>query len=88
MLKSSVCDYSDLCILLSGTIIITGAGVDGATKRLDERNKWVIFKNFAPFIDCIREINNTWIGNGKYIDLVMAMYNLIEYRDQKDKISI
>ena len=39
MLKSSVCDYSDLCILLSGTIIITGAGVDGATKRLDERNK-------------------------------------------------
>ena len=53
MLKSSLCDYSDAYILVSGTITITEAGADDAAKRLDERNKGAIFKNFAPFTDCI-----------------------------------
>ena len=44
MLRSSLCDYSDAYIFVSGTITITGAGVDDAAKRLDERNKGVIFK--------------------------------------------
>ena len=57
LLKSSLCDYSNAYILLSGTITITGAGADDATKRLDEINKGVIFKNCAPFTDCISEIN-------------------------------
>ena len=39
MLRSSLCDYSDAYILVSGTITITGAGADDAAKRLDERNK-------------------------------------------------
>ena len=55
LLKSSLCDYSNAYILLSGTITITGAGADDAAKRLDERNKGVIFKNCAPFTDCISE---------------------------------
>ena len=69
MLKSSLCDYSDAYILVSGNITITGAGADDASKRLGERNKGVISKNYVPFTDCISEINNTHIDNAKYIDV-------------------
>ena len=79
MFRSRLCDYSDAYILVSGTITITGAGADDAATQLDERYKGVIFKNCAPFTDCISEINNTQTDNAKYIDVVMAMYNLIEY---------
>ena len=65
--------YSDAYILVSGTITITGAGADDAAKRLDERNKVVIFKNCAPFFDCISEINNTQTDNVKHLDVVMPM---------------
>ena len=44
MLKFNLCDYADAYILVTGTITITGAGDDDASKRLDERNKGVIFK--------------------------------------------
>ena len=77
MLQSILCDYSDTYILVSGTITITGAGADDTAKRLDERNKRVIFKNCAPFTDFISEINNTQIDNAKDLD-VMMLYNLIE----------
>ena len=81
MLRSSLCDYSDAYILVTGTITITVAGADDATKRLDGRSKGVIFKTCAPFTDCISEINNTQIDNAKYIDIIMPMYNVIEYSD-------
>ena len=58
MVSSSLYDYSDAYILASGTVSITGTGADDHAKRLDERNKGVIFKNCAPFTDCISEINN------------------------------
>ena len=51
MLKSSLDDYSDGYILVSGTITIYGAGADDNAKRGDGRNKGVIFKNCAPFTD-------------------------------------
>ena len=54
---------------------------------LDERDKGVIFKNCTPFINGISEINNTQIDNAKDIDIVMPMYNLIEYRDNYAKAS-
>ena len=81
MLKLSLCDYSDAYILLSGTITITDAGADDAAKRADQREKEIIFKNCTPFTDCISEINNTQIDNAKDLDVVMPMYNLIEYSD-------
>ena len=56
MLKSSLCDYSDAYILVKGTITITGAGDDAAARQADERNKGVVFKNCAPFTNCISEI--------------------------------
>ena len=85
MLKSSLCGYSDTYILVKGTITITGAGADAAARQADERDKGVAFKNCAPFISCISEINNTQVDNAKDIDIVMPMYNLIEYSDNYAK---
>ena len=81
MLNSRLCDYSDVYILVSGTMTIAGAAADDNTKRLVEINKGAIFKNYAPFTDGISEINNTQIDNTKHLDLVIPMYNLIEYSD-------
>ena len=87
MLKSSSCDYSDAYILVKRTITITGAGDDVATRQADERDKGVVFKNCAPFTNCISEINDTQVDNAKDIDIVMPMYNLIEYSDNYAKKS-
>ena len=81
MLKSSLCDYSDAYILVKGTITINGVGADAAARQADERNKGVAFKNCALFTNCMSEINNTRVDNAKDIDIVMPMYNLIEYSD-------
>ena len=87
MLKSSLCDYSDAYILAKEKIIITGAGEDAAARKADERDKDVVFKNFASFTNCISEINNTQVDNAKDIDIVMLMLNLIEYSDNYAKTS-
>ena len=50
-------------------------------RRADEREKGVTFKNCAPFTKCIRRINNTDIDTAQDIDILMPMYNLIEYSD-------
>ena len=87
MLKSSLCDCSDANILVKGKITITGAGADAAAKQADERDKGVAFKNCASFTSCISEMNNTQIDNAKDIDIVIPMYNLIEYSDNYSKTS-
>ena len=87
MLKSSLCDYSDAYILVKGTITIAGAGDNAAARQADERDKGVVFKNCSPFTNCISEINNTQVDNAKDIDIVMPMYNLIEYCDNYAKTS-
>ena len=87
MLKSSLCDYSDAYILVKGKITITGAGDDVAARQADERDKGVAFKNCAPFTNCISEINNTQIDNCKDIDIVMPLYNLLEYSDNYARTS-
>ena len=87
ILKSDLCDYTDAYIFVRCTIAITRAGDDAAARQLDERNKGVIFKNCAPFTKCISRINNTDIDNAQDIDIVMPMYNLIEYSDIYSKTS-
>ena len=87
MLKSSLCDYRDAYILFKEKIKITGPGADAAARQEDERDKEVIFKHCAPFINCETEINNTEIDNAKYIDIVIPMSNLIEYSDNYSKTS-
>ena len=83
MLKSSLCDYSDAYILVKGTISVTNTAAAGA--GANNINKKLIFKNCAPFTNCISEINNTQIDNAKDIDIVMPMYNLIEHSDNYAK---
>ena len=87
MLRSNLCDYADAYILVKETIIIKGAGDDDAAKQFDERNKGVIFKICTPFTKCISRINNSDIDNAQDIDIVMLMYNLIEYTDNYSKTS-
>ena len=75
MLRSDLCDYSDayiVYIVVKGNITVTDP--DGA-----KRNKSVAFKNNAPFINCISKINGIKIDNAEDLDVVMPMYNLLEY---------
>ena len=85
MLRSSLCDYSDAYILVKGNITVNNTAADGADAN--NTNKKVIFKNCAPFTDCISRINNTQADDAKYIDRVIPMYNLIEYSDNYLKTS-
>ena len=50
-------------------------------------NKNVIFRNCAPLTNCTSRINNIQVDDAHYIDVVMSMYNLIEYSDKYSKIS-
>ena len=54
MLKSSLCDYSDANTLVSGTITVGELAAGGGNNDIE-----IVFKNYAPFSNCIREINNT-----------------------------
>ena len=57
MPRSNLCDYADAYILVKGTITITGAGNNDAAKRLEKRNKGIIFRNCATFTKCISRTN-------------------------------
>ena len=80
MLRSSLCDYSDAYILVKGTITVTAPGVNNNANNIrDKRNRPVTLKNNAPFISCITRINGELIEDADDLDIVMSMYNLLEY---------
>ena len=83
MLKSTLCDYNDLYTPAKGIITITGTGDYAATRQADKRDEGVIFKKCTRFTDCISEINNTHVD----LDVVMWIYNLIEYSNNYSKSS-
>ena len=68
-IESSLCDYSDAYILVTGKI--NGTGGDANTK--------VAFKNCAPFENCRIEINDIFAGYANFINITMPMHNLIDY---------
>ena len=70
-IESSLCDYSDSYILVTGNITVTG-GND---------NTKVAFKNCAPFEKYRTEINQTFVDDAQHINVAIPMYNLIEYSD-------
>ena len=76
MLWSGLCNYIDAYILVSGTITVTEVAAGRGNNNIQ-----VIFKNDAPFTDCISEINNIQIDNANVINVVMPLYNLIECSD-------
>ena len=61
--------------------------LDKQMKERRARRKKIRDENCVLFINCISEINNTQIDNAKDIDIVMPMYNLIEYSDSYSKTS-
>ena len=73
MLRSDLCDYADAYILVNGTITVAG------NQPKDRQNIPLILKNNAPFVSCITRINNELIEDADDLDIVMPMYNLLEY---------
>ena len=68
-----MCDYADAYILVDGTIRAEGATVVANTR--------LALKNCAPFTKCNLEINDEHVDTAENLDIVMPMYNLIEYSD-------
>ena len=80
IIRSNVCDSY---ILVKGTITVPNTAAAGAAvNNTDEK---VIFKNWAPFTNCIIEISTTQVHDAQDIDIVMPMYNSIEYSDVYSK---
>ena len=73
MLRSDLCDYADAYILVNSTITVAG------NQSRDRQNKPVILKDNAPFVSCITRINGALIEDADDLDIVMPMYNLLEY---------
>ena len=69
------------------TRTITGAGTDEATQRPKERKKQFLFKDYLPFTNCISKLYNTQIDNAKNLDVIMPIYNLIDYSYNYTKTS-
>ena len=78
-------NWVQIHIHVKGKITIIGTGDDAAARQADQRDRGAAFKNCAPFTICISEINNIQIDNCEDIDIIMSMYNLIEYSDNYAK---
>ena len=85
MIRLNLCDYSETYILVQGTITVPNTAAAGSA--VNNTDKKVIFKNCAPYTDCIAEINNTQSDDAQKIDVVMLMYKLIDYSDAYSKTS-
>ena len=75
MLRSDLCDYRDEYIVIKGTIDLLA----DASNENDKTQKNIAFKNNAPFRSCISKINSTLTDTAEDLDIVMPMFNLLEY---------
>ena len=82
MLRSSLFDYSDVYALVSGAITVAALVVGRGNNNIQ-----VVFKNCALFVNCITKLNNTQLVNSKGINVVMPMYNLVEFSGSYSKTS-
>ena len=71
VIKPNLCDYSDTYILVTGDIKVTAVAADTS----------VVFKNCAPFTRYVILINDEHVETAENLDIIMPMYNLIEYSD-------
>ena len=78
MLRSDLCDFSDAYIVVKGKITVTDPNSDTYDKKIASKNN-------APFVSCISKINNIFIDNAEDLDVVMPMYNLLEYSKNYSK---
>ena len=80
MLRSNLCDYSDAYILVKGKIMVTAPRANNGLNNIrDNKNRSLILKNNAPFVSCITRTNGELIEDADDLDIVMPMYNLLEY---------
>ena len=80
-IESSLCDYSDAYILVTGDIAVKKRNDDNTNNIDITQATQVVFKNCAPFNKCKTEINETFVDEVDFFNFTMPMYNLIEYSD-------
>ena len=83
MLRSYLCDYSDAYIVVKGTTDLLAAAAANENDNVEND----VEKNNAPFRSCISKINSTLIDNAEDLDIVIPMYNLLEYNQNYSMIS-
>ena len=83
MIRPNLCDFSDACIHLKSTVTVPNT--ESAAEPVNNTNKKVIFKNCAPYINCIKRINNTQADDAQDLDIVVRMDNLIGCSDVYSK---
>ena len=71
VIKPNLCDYSDAYILVTGDIKVADVAA----------NTNVAFKSYAPFTRCVTHINEEHVETAENLDIIMPIYNLIEYAD-------
>ena len=81
MLRSDLCDYSDAYLRVKGTITVTDPNNNA------NFNRRLTLKNNAPFISCISKINGELVENAEDLDIMIPMYNLLEYSKNYEKAS-
>ena len=81
MLRSDLCDYSDAYVWVKGKITVTNPNNNA---NFDRR---LTLKNNAPFISCISKINGELVENAEDLDIVIPLYNLLEYSKNYEKTS-
>ena len=82
MLRSDLCDYNNAYIAVKGILTVSAD-----EKDRDEMNRQDILKNNGPFISCISKINGVLAENPEDLDVVIPMYNLLEYSKDYSKAS-
>ena len=73
MLRSDLCNFNEAFIVIKGAITVEGANV------YNQADGKVIFNNNAPFMSCMSKINNTLVDNAEDLDIVILLYNVLEY---------
>ena len=77
VIKTNLCGYSDTYILVTGKITAADGNV----------NTKLTFKNCAPFTSCVPQINDGHVEDAEDLDIIMPMYNLLEYSDNYEESS-
>ena len=81
MLRSDLCDYSDAYVWVKGIITVTNPNNNA---NFDRR---LTLENNAPFLSCVSKINGEFVENAEDLDIVIPMYNLLEYSKNYEKTS-
>ena len=79
IIRSNLCDYSDSYILFKETITVPNTWAAGTAVNNKNKKYLAQLKNCASFTDCITEINNTQMDDAQKIDVIIPIYNLVEY---------